>query len=43
MLNILRLLKFRPDRLSFEKIYFVRILLEYGDVMWDPRKVIMYI
>ena len=38
-LNILRMLKFRLDRLSFEKLYlsFIRPLLEYGDVVWDPH------
>ena len=38
-LNILRMLKFRLDRLSLEKLYlsFIRPLLEYGDVVWDPH------
>ena len=32
-------LKFRLDRLSLEKLYlsFIRPLLEYGDVVWDPH------
>ena len=38
-LNILRMLKFRLDRSSFEKLYlsFIRPQLEYGDVVWDPH------
>jgi hypothetical protein len=38
-LNILRMLKFRLDRLSLEKLYLscIRPLLEYGDVVWDPH------
>jgi hypothetical protein len=33
------MLKFRLDRLSLEKLYlsFIRPLLEYGDVVWDPH------
>jgi hypothetical protein len=35
------MLKFRLDRLSLEKLYlsFIRPLLEYGDVVWDPHNV----
>ena len=35
------MLKFRLDRLSLEKLYlsFIRPLLEYGDVVWDPDNV----
>jgi hypothetical protein len=35
----IRMLKFRLDRLSLEKLYlsFIRPLLEYGDVVWDPH------
>jgi hypothetical protein len=38
-LNILRMLKFILDRLSLEKLYlsFIRPLLEYGNVVWDPH------
>ena len=33
------MLKFRLDRSSLEKLYlsFIRPLLEYGDVVWDPH------
>lgn len=36
-INIMRKLKFTPDRKSLETIYFsfVRPLLEYADVVWD--------
>ena len=39
ILNILHMLKFRLDRLSLEKLYlsFITLLLEYGDVVWDPH------
>jgi len=35
------MLKFRLDRLSLEKLFlsFIRPLLEYGDVVWDPHNV----
>jgi hypothetical protein len=38
-LNILHVLKVRLDRLSLEKLYlsFIRLLLEYGDVVRDPH------
>ena len=37
-LNLLRTLKSRISRKSFEKmyIYFVSLLLEYCDSVWDP-------
>jgi hypothetical protein len=33
------MLKFRLDRSSFEKLYlsFIRLLLEYGNVVWNPH------
>ena len=33
----MRKLEFKPDRKSFQIIYtsFIRLLLEYGDVVWD--------
>ena len=33
------MLKFRLDRSSFEKLYlsFIRPLLEYGNVVWNPH------
>ena len=35
------MLKFRLDRSSLEKLYlsFIRPLLEYGDVVWDPHNI----
>ena len=35
------MLIFRLDRLSLEKLYlsFIRPLLEYGDVVWDPHNI----
>jgi hypothetical protein len=38
-LNILRMLKFRLDRLSLEKLClsFIKPQLEYRDVVWDPH------
>jgi hypothetical protein len=40
-LNIHCMLKFRLDRLSLEKLYlsFIRPLLEYGSVVWDPHNI----
>ena len=36
-INVLRRLKYDPDRKSLETIYksFIRQLLEYADVIWD--------
>jgi hypothetical protein len=38
-LNIIRMLIFRLDGPSLEKLYLslIRPLLEYGDVLWDPH------
>jgi hypothetical protein len=35
------MLKFRLDRSSLENLYlsFIRPLLEYGDVVWDPHNI----
>jgi hypothetical protein len=45
-LGIMRLLKFKLDRLSLERIYkcFIRPVIEYADCVWDipnPASILM--